>query len=332
MPALPCPLGANCNAGPGNTMWSTVDIAFRDAKMLLDDHVRVIHKQEVPAGNNPAQQHPLEKLSRPQLKLRDRQINEETWEYFKHQWQTYKTSVNLTDSAKQHLEGCLGDEVTVILFRRLGQAGWDELTEDTLLDMVKEVFVKCRNRMMNRLKLRNLKQGPDQPVQQYVSSLKQIARTCKFTMVCSAEGCDRQNDYSEEMVLDQLTMGLNDDDIQKKVLGCKEENFNLNFVERLIINQECSKVTQKDSKVNNVMAPLSTRTRDKKASGKQTGKKCSNCGSPSHPSYRDLKKEEKDKCRARGRHCVIPGMAVQANLQHRDHQPVMVEVLYHSHM
>ena len=122
-------------------------------------------------------------------------------------------------------------------------------------------------------------------------------------MVCSAEGCDRLNNYSEEMVLDQLTMGLNDHNIQKKFLGCKEENFNLNFVERLVINQECSKATQKDSKVNDVMAPLSTFKRDKKAPGKQTGKKCTNCGSPSHPSYRDLKKEEKDKCLAHGKHC-----------------------------
>ena len=110
MPALPCPLGANCNAGPDNTMWFTLDITFREAKMLLDDHVRVTHNQEVPAGNNPAQQPRPEKLSRPQLKLRDGQINEETWEYFKHQWQTYKTSANLTDSAKQYLEACLRDE------------------------------------------------------------------------------------------------------------------------------------------------------------------------------------------------------------------------------
>ena len=128
----------------------------------------------------------------------------------------------------------------MILFGRLGQAGWDQLTEDTLLDNVKEVFVKHRNWMVNCLKLRNLKQGPDQPVQQYVSALKQIARTCKFTMICFAEACNRQNNYSEEMVLDQLTMGLNDDEIQKKVLGCKEENFNLDFVEKLVINQECS--------------------------------------------------------------------------------------------
>ena len=269
MPALPCPLGADCNKGPDGGTWFTVDIQFQEAKVLLDDHVKVAHHQEAAAGDAPAaQQLRPEKLSRPQLKVKDGQVDEETWEYFKHQWQTYKTSANLTVSAKQHLESCLGDEVTVILFGRLGQAGWDQLTEDTLLEEVKEVFVKRRNRMINRLKLRNLKQGPDQPVQQYVSSLKQIARTCKFTMVCSSEACDRQNDYSEEMVLDQLTMGLNDDEIQKKVLSCKETNFNLNFVEKLVVNEECSKATQKDSKVNDVIAPLSTFKKNKKVFNK----------------------------------------------------------------
>merc|ERR1711895_155487 len=128
-------------------MWFTVNIPFREAKVLLDDHVRIAHNQEVSAGDGPAQQLRPEKLSRPQLKLKDGQIDEETWEYFKHQWQTYKTSANLTVSAKQHLKSCLGDEVTVILFGRLGQAGWDQLTEDTLLDNVKEVFMKRRNRM-----------------------------------------------------------------------------------------------------------------------------------------------------------------------------------------
>ena len=148
MPALLCPLGAGCDKGPDDTMWFTVDIPFREAKVLLDDHVRIAHHQEAATGDGPAQQLRPEKLSRPQLKLKDGQIDEETWEYFKHQWQTYKTSANLTVSAKQHLESCLGNEVTVILFGRLGHAGWDQLTKDTLLDNIKEVFVKRCNQMI----------------------------------------------------------------------------------------------------------------------------------------------------------------------------------------
>ena len=45
MPALPCPLGADCNKGPDGGTWFTVDIPFQEAKALLDDHVKVAHRQ-----------------------------------------------------------------------------------------------------------------------------------------------------------------------------------------------------------------------------------------------------------------------------------------------
>ena len=78
---------------------------------------------------------------------------------------------------------------------------------------------KKRNRMVNRLKLHNLVQGQEQPVQQYVAALKQIARTCQFLIKCSSQDCNTRVDYSHEMVLDQLVRGLNDSETQRKV--CK---------------------------------------------------------------------------------------------------------------
>ena len=123
----------------------------------------------------------------------------------------------------------------MILFGRLGQIEWDRMTEPELLDTVRDVFVKKRNRMVNRLKLRSIKQGPEQPVQQYVGMLKQAARTCQFIVKCTGEFCDKVCDYSEEMVLDQLVQGLNDDEVQKKVLALPETDFKLSQVEKLII-------------------------------------------------------------------------------------------------
>ena len=154
-----------------------------------------------PANNSALK---AEKIQRPQIKIKDSQIEEDALEYFLHQWSTYKSSTNLVDNGKQYLEKCLGDEIKMILFGRLGQSGWDSLSEEELLDKVKEVFVKKRNRMINRLKLRGLQQGPEQPVQQYVGMLKQVARTCKFNMPCHSRVCNEICDFSEEMVLDQL--------------------------------------------------------------------------------------------------------------------------------
>ena len=163
MPVLPCPLGVRCTDGENNGIWKTIDIAFEQATELIDKHVRLAH-QAAAAGAAPAQLK-AEKLVRPTIKVKDNLIEEEAYEFFLHQWSTYKNQANLTHGAKQHLESCLGYDITHILFSRLGQTGWNLLTEQTLLDTVKEVFVKRRNRMINRLKLRNLKQGPEQPVQ-----------------------------------------------------------------------------------------------------------------------------------------------------------------------
>ena len=223
---------------------------------LLNDHVRFAHQAAVAGAPNAMK---AEKLVRPKVHVRDGQIDEEAWEYFCHKWTTYKTQASLTVATKSHLESCLGDDVTLVLFGRLGQTGWEALTEETLLDTVRDVFVKKRNRMVNRLKLHNLLQGEDQPVQQYVASLKQIARTCQFNVKCTSDGCDTIVDYSQEIVLDQLVRGLNDEDVQKKVLACKEADFNLDAVEKVIIAGETSKATQKESRSTNAgyIAPIS---------------------------------------------------------------------------
>lgn len=123
-------------------------------------------------------------------------MEEEEYEFFVHQWETYKVQANLTQNSKQHLESCLGNGITVILYRRLSKEGLGTLTKQGLLDHIKEVFVKRHNRVINRVKLWALKQCPDQPVKQYVGSLKQMARICQFSMSCSSGICNQKTDYS----------------------------------------------------------------------------------------------------------------------------------------
>ena len=122
MPKLPCPLGADCNKGTAGAVWETVDVAMEEAKGLLTDHIKYAH-QVAAAGAVPATLK-AEKLVRPSINVKEGVIDEEDWEYFLHRWTTYKNQANLTVATKSHLESCLGDEVTKILFGRLGQAGW----------------------------------------------------------------------------------------------------------------------------------------------------------------------------------------------------------------
>ena len=304
MPQLPCPLGVRCKDGPGESVWKSMDLEFDNAQKLVEDHVKFAHQAVATEGG--AAPMKAEKLVRPNLKVRDGVVNEEAWEYFCHKWSTYKAQANLTVATKSHLESCLGDEVTLILFGRLGQQGWDNLTEETLLDCVKDIFVKKRNRMVNRLKLHSLVQGPDEPVQQFVAKLKQVARTCKYTIKCTADGCTQAVDYSNEMVLDQLVRGLNDDDIQKKVLSSNEQEFNIQNVEKIIVAEECSKLTQKESKStlpSEQIAQMSLYKKNKRFNQKQDPKNCTSCGGEGHKSYGDLPVGQKADCKDHDKFC-----------------------------
>ena len=298
---LDCPLGSACTSGPDGGIWKTKKINVNIALQLLEQHVRCVHQTvNVAPLDTPLKP---EKLVRPVLKVRDGAIEEESWEFFTHQWASYKVQANLSASAKSHLESCLGDEVTIILFGRLGQTEWDKLDEKGLLREVKDMFVKKRNRMVNRLKLQGLVQGDDQPVQQFIATLKQVARTCQYYVKCTSASCRATIDYSQEMVLDQLVRGLNDNEIQRKVLSCKEEDFNLDTVEKVIIAEESSRATQKESEPSTpgFVAPLST-FRKNKAQQNKAQIKCTNCGSEGH-NFKELSLQDRHEFKAFGKRC-----------------------------
>ena len=72
MPILPCPMGTD---GEDGATWKSVDIAFEQAQVA--DHVKFAH-QNVAAGAAPAQLK-AEKLTRPNIKVKDSQIDEEAF-------------------------------------------------------------------------------------------------------------------------------------------------------------------------------------------------------------------------------------------------------------
>ena len=79
------------------------------------------------------------------------------------------------------------------------------------------------------------------------------------------------------MVLDQLVQGINDKEIQKKVLAYSEAEFNLEHIEKLVATEECERATQKDSKARDHTSDLaltSTYRKDKTNQTKTTGNGC----------------------------------------------------------
>ena len=84
----------------------------------------------------------------------------------------------------------------------------------------------------------------------------------------------------------------------------------IEMIEKIIITEECSKTTQQESKStlpSDQISALSTYKRNKIAMAtptqKPTEQKCSNCGSDSHKSYRELPEDKKAECKAHNKFC-----------------------------
>ena len=153
---------------------------------------------------------------------------------------------------KQHLSSCLGEEVSTLLYAKFGAEGYEALTEAGLMEAAKGMVVKTRNRLVMQLQLKKILQGPDQPVQKYLASLKSVARTCKFQVKCTDESCGKSVDYTDAMVIQQLICDLADEQIQRKLLTKPE--MTLEEAEKLIIAEESGKWSQADSKSDKEMA------------------------------------------------------------------------------
>ena len=72
---------------------------------------------------------------------------------------------------------------------------------------------------MRQKEFYEIKQSPGETINLFVTKLKGKAEHCNFTMMCAAGGCDEINNYAEEMISDQLTAGLYEQDIKQEVLA-----------------------------------------------------------------------------------------------------------------
>jgi hypothetical protein len=102
-----------------------------------------------PAATAPAPAR-TEKIDRPKLEMKDGSSTEEQWNFFTFSLQQYKTIANITGNEKERLGVCLGDMVASLVYARLGDQKYKELTEDDLLKEARQLVVKSRNKLVHR--------------------------------------------------------------------------------------------------------------------------------------------------------------------------------------
>ena len=181
----------------------------------------------------------------------------------------------IKENLKQELALCLSDEVAQLVYGRYGHEAYTALTEKQLLAAIREMVVRTRNKMVTRHKLRKMVQSHDQPVQTYLSNLKATARMCEYKAKCEDEMCGKMVDFTDMMVLEQLSVGLADEDTQRKLFAKPE--VTLADAEKLVIAEEIGKLSQEDSKS---VSGISQYKKDQRLAA-TPGKRCKWCGEAS---------------------------------------------------
>lgn len=180
----------------------------------------------------------MEKLKRPSIALAG---TAEAWSYFVTRWGEYKTGTKLTghDVITQLLE-CCEEDLRKDLTRAAGRSLVDSNEVDVLAAM-KKLAVRAENTMVARVALSNMRQGHEEPIRSFHARLKGQADTCKYETVCTKEGCDQINDFTEEIMRDVVARGIADQEIQLDLLGEKNQNMPLRDMIEYIEAKESGK-------------------------------------------------------------------------------------------
>ena len=165
-----------------------------------------------------------------------------------------------------------------------------------MLAAIREMVVRTRNKFVTRSKLRKMVQSHNQPVQTFLSNLKATARMCDYKAKCEDEMCGKMVDFTDLMVMEQLTVGLADEETQRKLFI--KPDATLAEAEKIVIAEEMGKLSQEESRF---VSGISQYMRDKKEAT-TPGKRCKWCGEASHGKDADLS-VRREKCSAWDERC-----------------------------
>ncbi len=223
MPAIQCPI-EGCE-------YETPDVDPVVAAALLTTHATT---HQTPSASTPTAK--VERVKRPSVSSAG---TTEDWQYFKSRWDDYVKATKLegTDKIIQLLE-CCDDQLRKDLTRNAGGT-LTTMTEGEVFTAMRRLAVREENTMVARVTLHNMRQGRDEPVRAYGARLRGQASVCKFMQTCAS--CEANVDYTEAMIKDVLSRGLDDAEIQMDLLGDKNQDMTLEQVLRFVEAKEAGK-------------------------------------------------------------------------------------------
>lgn len=121
----------------------------------------------------------LKKPDRPEIDL---DCNESQWGFFISEWQHYKRRCHLTreEDTISELRSACSTALRKEIFDFVGASRLETLSEQQLLDQMKKLAVKGKNKSVHRQEFYSMKQEPGQPIQEFVAKHHSKSEHCQL--------------------------------------------------------------------------------------------------------------------------------------------------------
>ena len=267
-------------------------------KHFMDLHVQAEHPQPrttANAGNK------APKLPRPTLA---EEISEGDWNFFLEQWKRYKRATNLSvEDVTDELWACLSDDLARQCFDH--GANMTTTTEKDLLALLKVYSIRSQNRLVSIVEYLNLTQRENENITKFIARVRGCAKVCNFQVKCTAAGCNTQVSYSDQLSSHVIVRGLENADIQEKVLALaatEEKDLSLQKITEFVLAQETAVQSRKFLNEEPSVCKLSQYKKDQKPDVRVLNESCSHCGEIGH-GYSASAEIRKEFCPAYGKSC-----------------------------
>ena len=162
--------------------WESQDLNEGLAEKMFDRHLQLVHQvaPTQPQVGGTGVKKP-EKFPRAII---DQDSTLETWNEFLSSWDQYKSEYQLSGTGLTHqLYACCSTNLKTS-FSRSSRGTHFTLTEDRMLDVMKQLAVKFQNPAVNVQEFLCMFQQPDEGVRHYLSRLRTVASRCNFEVAC----------------------------------------------------------------------------------------------------------------------------------------------------
>ena len=241
---------------------------------MLQIHTSSAHG--TPAAGQPGQVRPKPApVARPEI---DIGATEHDWRFFKAEFDRYKRSTGIKDQTiLDELWHCQSKPLRSLM---QAEASVDSLdTEAKLLEKIKSLAVVTLHSAVHLVELRNLVKGQHEPIRKFVARARNIANSCNLSKKCGS--CSHDVSFLDETVFGVVLAGLNDPNIQQKILSLAAMKT-IKTLEELITYVAAEESGYKDSANIGQSASTVGGVRSTYMKEKDGRSKCMNCGGLKH--------------------------------------------------